>query len=251
MSNRKIDEADEASPAEIAHAPVLTVRASSVQAKAVVLVLHGGRANSYDPVRARHLSPARMVPFARLLSRWGADLGLEVWSLRNRVRGWNGAEQSPVQDARWALEKIRETHPGLPVYLVGHSMGGSVALAVADDDRVKGVVSLAPWLNPSSDTTSVTERRVLIIHGDKDRWTSPTESLRYARRAEPIAEEVRYVLLDGVGHFMLSKIGIWHRLTVSYVLRSFGEQTGTEIPAAVRRHSDRLFEKPPVLPMVM
>lgn len=250
MQDRRIDEADEVGPARIAHAPVLTIRPASGTAMAVVLVLHGGRANSYERVRARHLSPSRMIPFARLLHRWGRGSGLEVWSLRNRVRGWNGEEQSPVQDARWALDKIRERHPDLPVYLVGHSMGGSVALGVADDDRVDAVVSLAPWLNPHSSPEPVRGRRILIIHGDKDRWTSAAESLRFARRAAPLAADVRYVLLQGVGHFMLDKVRIWHRLTASYILRSFAERTGVEVPAARTRYADQLLERSD-LPVVL
>ena len=35
----------------------------------------------------------------------------------------------------------------MPVYLLGHSMGGLTALCVADDPQVEAVVALAPWLN--------------------------------------------------------------------------------------------------------
>ncbi len=81
----------------------LTVLAASGATKGVALVLHGGKAHSYEPVEARHLSPLRMIPFARHLHRAGKDYGLAVWSLRNSVRGWNGQDMSALHDARWAL----------------------------------------------------------------------------------------------------------------------------------------------------
>ena len=49
---------------------------------------------------------ARMRPFARHLARAGGDDGLAVWSLQYRVRGWNGADRSPVADAEWALDQV-------------------------------------------------------------------------------------------------------------------------------------------------
>ncbi|MCB8799126.1 hypothetical protein LJD40_26745, partial [Escherichia coli] len=42
---RRIDEADEVPKGTLAHAPVLTIRPAHGVTKAVVLVLHGGRAN--------------------------------------------------------------------------------------------------------------------------------------------------------------------------------------------------------------
>jgi alpha-beta hydrolase superfamily lysophospholipase len=241
---RRIDEADEAPKGTLAHAPVLTIRPAHGVTKAVVLVLHGGRANSYEPVRARHLSPSRMIPFAKLLHREGSRYGLSVWSLRNRVRGWNGAERSPVQDARWALEKIREEHSSVPVYLVGHSMGGSVAIAVADDPLVKAIVSLAPWTDADSPTEPVRDRKVLIIHGDKDKWTSAPSSQHFAERAVGLAQEVFYVRLRGAGHFMFDKVAIWHQLTAAFVLRQFGSEFQLPLKARTTRLADRLYQLP-------
>ena len=172
---------------------MLTVLAPSGATHGVALVLHGGRSHSFEPVQARHLSPARMVPFARHLYRAGRKYGLEVWILRNRVRGWNGEDMSPLKDARWALAKIREQHPGVPVYLLGHSMGGLTAICAADDPQVDAVVALAPWLDDATPATPLAGRKVLIVHGDQDRWTSPTASLRFARRAAPAARGGQYV----------------------------------------------------------
>jgi pimeloyl-ACP methyl ester carboxylesterase len=47
-----------------------------------------------------------------------------------------------VRDARWALGEIHRAHPGVPVVLVGHSMGGFVAClaAVRHPDRFARLV---------------------------------------------------------------------------------------------------------------
>lgn len=241
---RTINEADEVPKGSLSHAPTLTIRPARGVTKAVVLVLHGGRVNSYEPVRARHLSPSRMIPFAKLLHRKGSRHGLSVWSLRNRVRGWNGEDRSPVQDARWALEKIREEHSSIPVYLVGHSMGGSVAIAVADDPLVKAIVSLAPWTDADSPAEPVRDCKVLIIHGDKDKWTSAPSSQHFAERAVDLAQEIFYVRIHGAGHFMFDKIAIWHRLTAAYVMRQFGTDLQLSLEPRVTRLADRLYQLP-------
>ncbi|WP_426999115.1 alpha/beta hydrolase [Pseudarthrobacter sp. N5] len=236
MANRRTDERGDAVPgaprrnAGSVPEPALTVRAASGQTKGVVLLLHGGRSRSYNRVRAGNLSPARMVPVARHLQRAGGRHGLAVWSLRNSVRGWNGEDMSPLQDARWALGRIRQEHPGVPVYLVGHSMGGLTAVCAADDPQVDGVVALAPWLSGETPAARVAGRKVLIVHGTEDRLTSPAESLKFARRAAPETESLQYVSLKGAGHFMFRRLAVWNALTTGFVLRAFSEKTGFPVP---------------------
>ena len=100
------------------------------------------------PVRASQLAVLRMAPFVTSLRRAGAEHGLAVARLRYLVRGWNGAAQSPVPDVRWALDRLAEQFPGIPVALVGHSMGGRAAVYAAGHDSVRAVVGLAPWIEP-------------------------------------------------------------------------------------------------------
>lgn len=216
-------------PAAPQHRPVLSVLEASGATKGVVLVLHGGRAHSRAPVEARHLSPARMVPFARDLHRMGRKHGLAVWSLRNSVRGWNGPDMTPLQDARWALRQIEEQHPGVPIFLLGHSMGGLTAVCAADHPQVEAVVALAPWLSPETPITRVAGRKVLIVHGTTDHMTSPRQSLAFARRATAEAASMQYVSLQGVGHFMLRKIRVWQTLASGFVIKSFAESTGAPV----------------------
>lgn len=229
MTDRRTETAGAAGARQAAAA--ITELAAAGPTKGVVLVLHGGKAHSYDPVEARHLSPLRMVPFARNLHRAGKKHGLAVWSLRNGVRGWNGQDMSPLHDARWALQQIAERHPGVPVYLVGHSMGGLTAVSAADHAQVEAVVALAPWLSPATPAARVAGRKVLIVHGSEDRMTSPAESCRFARRAAAAAS-MQYVSLRGAGHFMFRRVGLWHALTTGFIMKAFSERTGFTYPAS-------------------
>ena len=249
MSQRRTDR-HETGPAPLTEGTpseaVLTVLRPAGTTQGVALVLHGGRSHSFEPVEARHLSPARMVPFARLLHRAGKDRGLAVWILRNRVRGWNGDEMSPLKDARWALAKIREEHPGLPVYLLGHSMGGLTAICAADDPQVDAVVALAPWLDDATPATPLAGRKLLVVHGDQDRWTSPAASLRFSRRAAQEADVAQYVSLRGAGHFMFRRVRLWHTLATGFLMKAFSEKTGLAgaTPSAPAAALDRLMPSP-------
>jgi pimeloyl-ACP methyl ester carboxylesterase len=203
--------------------PSVTVRPAAGATRAVVLVLPGGRADSFDPTQGRHLTAVRMRPFARSLHRAGRPHGVAVWLLHYRYRGWNGEEMSPVPDAQWALGEIRRRHGDVPVVLVGHSMGGRTALRVAGDDSVRGVVALAPWLLDTEPVDQLAGRDVVIAHGDGDRVTSPRASRRYADRAAAVTS-VRYVTIRGDAHSMLRRWRTWHRLATGSALALLGCQ---------------------------
>ncbi len=184
----------------------------------VALVLHGGRSRSTTPTNGRNLTVLRMVPFARSLQRAGGHDGLAVARLRYGVRGWNGPAMSPVSDARWALEQLRDRFGDVPVALVGHSMGGRTALYVAGDPAVTAVVGLAPWIEPGDPVDQLAGRRVLLAHGTHDRMTSAAASARYARQAASVARSISYVSVNDERHAMLRRAGVWHDLATGFVM---------------------------------
>jgi predicted alpha/beta-hydrolase family hydrolase len=203
---------------DLATDAALTEFSSPETVKAVAIVLPGGRADSYESAVPSQLTAVRMRPFARRLARAGASRGLAVSMLRYRYRGWNGAEASPTADARWALERIRETHGGIPVVLVGHSMGGRTSLRVADDPSVVGVVALAPWLPGDEPVEHLGGLRALIAHGNLDFVTSPRASRRFARRATSVGADISYKVIHGDSHAMLLRPHRWHSLTTRTAL---------------------------------
>lgn len=209
----------------------LHVRPAVGATRAVALVLPGGRADSFEPTAARHLSGVRMRPFAASLQRDGARHGLEVWSVRYRVRGWNGEQASPLVDVTSALDQVRDRHGDVPVVLVGHSMGGRVAMRLAGDESVVAAVGLAPWLPDGEPVEQLTGRRVLLVHGDRDGVTSPRATKRFAERAQPFAAHLDLVLVRGERHAMVLRSRTWHRLATAFTLDSLGIR---EVPTGVR-----------------
>jgi pimeloyl-ACP methyl ester carboxylesterase len=185
-------------------------------ARAVVLVLHGGSAESHAPAR-RGAAWLRMVPFARGVRA----RGVAVWTLRYRFRGWNSPAEDPLADARWALDEGRRLHPGAPIVLVGHSMGGRVALRLAAEPDVAGVCALAPWIEPleplpvpqgPASGPGAGGRTVLIAHGDADRVTDPAASAAYAARIG-----ASFVSVPGETHALLHRPVLWQRLVTGFV----------------------------------
>lgn len=206
----------------VAPTPYVLVRPPTDAVRAVALVLPGGKADSFAPTDSGQPTALRMRPFSAALHRYGGPSGVEVRSLRYRVRGWNGPQMSPVEDARRALDDIRATHGDVPIALVGHSMGGRVAMRIAGDDHVVSVVGLAPWLPDDEPVDQLASRRVLIAHGSLDVVTSPAASRRFAIRASAAGANVTYRLVYGETHAMLFRWRLWHRLATTFTLRSLG-----------------------------
>lgn len=201
--------------------PGVEVHPARGETTAVVLVLHGGKADSYEMSEPNHLSSRRINPFVRALHRKGAAHGVAVWKVRYRVRGWNAPEKSPAQDAAWALEEVRRRHGPVPVVLLGHSMGGRAAVHVLGDPSVVGMVALCPWL-PHEPVAGARGKRVAIAHATVDHWTSPRETRTWAAEAASLADALIYVSVDHTGHFMLRRARLWTDLATGFALTWLG-----------------------------
>jgi pimeloyl-ACP methyl ester carboxylesterase len=191
----------------------------------LVLMLHGGRADGLTPVDDGSASWRR--------SRWMMDhvhgrmnrAGVSVWLLRYSVRGWNArvaSPPSPVPDTRWALDEVRRELGDVPVVLLGHSMGGRTAVAVADDPSVVGVVAVAPWLPPNEPNAGLAGKPFAAAHGRSDKITSFQQTRAFCRNAEGVASSVELHDMGRAGHYMLRNISSWNRFAVSRSLAQLG-----------------------------
>lgn len=187
---------------------------------AVVLLLHGGQAESEQATKWSNLAVLRMLPFARAARLAGRDQ-FAVAMIRYTVRGWNGAKASPVVDTRAALEDIAAAYPGLPIVLVGHSMGGRVALAVADDARVSDVIGLAPWV-VLPEMRSHAGLRTFFVHGIPDRVTSARASREAVESLQAQDRTASFVGMKGENHAMLRRSGTWDQLLRGYLREAVG-----------------------------
>lgn len=186
--------------------------------RCVVLVLHGGKPDSWARSRLWHLSGLRMWQFTWAIRRAGRTRGIVAMQLQYRFRGWNGADRSPVEDARWALARIHDKHPGASVVLVGHSMGGRTAAAVADDPRVVGVVALAPWWPNGRELSAVpVGRQVRVVHGRSDSWTDAAASRNETEAAASRGVDATFTEMPG-GHFMIRGARLWVRTATTMVM---------------------------------
>jgi pimeloyl-ACP methyl ester carboxylesterase len=194
--------------------PLLTTYDAPGRARAMILVLHGGKPRSQQAIDGRSLSWRRALWLQRDIAARAHESGVGVWSVRYRERGWNGGVDRTA-DARWALDEVRAAHGDVPVVLLGHSMGARVAVHVADDPSVRGVVGLAPWWSAQDPVHTLAGRTLRAAHGRRDRITPFGETVRFVERARTVADSAELRDMGPLGHYMLTGAGHWHDVAIA------------------------------------
>ena len=197
--------------------PILSRSDAPTGPRALILMLHGGKEGSTEPVGARSASWQRSLAMQRALAHDAHQQDVSVWLLRYRQRGWNGGGDR-VADARWALDRVRDSLGEVPVSLLGHSMGARVAVHVADDPLVTGVVGLAPWFPPGEPVEALAGKHLVAAHGRTDRITSFAATAAYVDRAGAVAASAELKDMGRVGHYMLKRIPAWNDVALGSAL---------------------------------
>ncbi|MFH7595575.1 alpha/beta hydrolase [Streptomyces racemochromogenes] len=190
--------------------------------KGVALLLPGGFERSRrGPSKIAQLG---LRDLAGELTERGRAAGIAVHMLCYRFGGWNGAAADTAVDTDWALAELGRRYGDVSVVLVGNSLGGRAAFWSAGHSAVVGVAGIAPWLPESDPVEQLAGRRVLIIHGDRDRSTaSAARSLAYARRAREVVPELVRYEVPGGSHFLVKRTADINALTTDFVLAAHGE----------------------------
>ncbi len=190
---------------------------SARRARGIVLALHGGAPNSttstprFDPGYLRLVIAARAIQ-----SRSGGHL--KVALLRNAVRGWNGTPGSPIADAEWALDRLKAIYPALPIGLLGHSLGGRVAFAMATRPEVRSIVALAPWKADAYDGHDFLGTPTLVVHGNIDTVTDADASRDLVRRISAAGGDARFESVAG-SHPLMWHAGRVHSMSARFLIK--------------------------------
>lgn len=204
----------------------------------VVLVVHGGQESSTEPTSALQPAVLRMIPVTAAIRRALRHSGSVVQRPRFRVRGWNGAQASPVGDLTEALDAIAASGP-VPVVLIGHSMGARAAVRAAGHPAVSAVAGLAPWLPAGEPVDQLAGRRVLLVHGTADGITSPTDTWAYVERARAVTQVAAIEVRDG-DHPMLRRARLWHAIAAEFARAALSLPAGDLAAAVTATAANRL-----------
>lgn len=123
------------------HLPVYVWSDSKLRPKAMVLAVHGlSMHGTVFDATARHLAAQHFLVAAIDLRGYGK------WYQRDAHS--KASYRASEQDLVAVAAAMREGHPGIPLFLIGESLGGTVAVRVAarHSELVDGLVLSAPAL---------------------------------------------------------------------------------------------------------
>ena len=125
--------------------------------------------------------------------------GVAFVEVRYRVKSWH-ALPSCIDDASAALD-LAEGLGARSALMIGFSMGGAVSIGVAGDERVAGVLGLAPWIPDRLSLAGLRWKRLDVVHGAWDRYlpgvpgVSPVSSRAGFERAQAAGAHGSYTLI--------------------------------------------------------
>lgn len=130
--------------------------------------------------------------------------GLPFLEVRYRIKSWRRLE-SCVEDGEAAL-RVAVERGAREIAILGFSMGGAVAIGLAQHPSVSTVIGLAPWIPDRMDVSALDGRRLAVVHGQLDAWipgmpgVSPRHTLRGLDRIRERGVEASHTIVTGGVH---------------------------------------------------
>jgi alpha/beta superfamily hydrolase len=105
-------------------------------------------------------------------------------------------------DARAALDYLRDKYPEQPLTLAGFSFGALVGLRVGmEDERVVRLIGIGTPVNKYDfDFLRACRKPLLLVHGERDEF-GDANKLRDLAAALPAEARVRAEIIPAAGHF--------------------------------------------------
>ncbi len=170
------------------------LRLSGNEGPLAVVCMNGGQSGEVEGTWSATIE----LLVERLRPRFPA---LRFAELRYRIKSWRRLPWC-MEDARAAIEATG----GERTLLIGFSMGGAVAIGVADEPTVVTVVGLAPWIPERLDVEPLRGRRLAVIQGALDRalpgvpGVAPKLSRAGFERVRALGVDADYTLIPGGVH---------------------------------------------------
>lgn len=211
-----------------------------VPVRAAVVALHGF--NDYSNAFAgagTQLANFGIATYAYDQRGFGAGRAPGIWAGKDTL----------IADAAAAVELVRARHPGVPVYLMGESMGGAVVLATLtrrDAPKVDGAILVAPavW---GRETMGVLPRAALWVSynlvpgmkvvAPKEMRIKPSDNIEMLRalgRDPLVIKGTRVDALEGLTDLMDEALTACDRLEVP-ALVLYGAHEQVLPPKPVKR----------------
>lgn len=129
---------------------------------------------------------------------------LAFLQVRYRIKSWKRLDLC-IEDAAAAVG-VAVTEGAREIALLGFSMGGAVAIGIADQPAVSTVIGLAPWIPDRMDVSPLDGKRFAVVHGGLDAWipgipgVSPRHTLRGIDQIRERGVEASHTLISGAVH---------------------------------------------------
>lgn len=109
-----------------------------------------------------------------------------------------------LADAEAALRWMRESYPGIPLWLAGFSFGAAIAVHAAARNPVDGLVSVAPAISRTANTLEDQPTCPwLIVQGDQDELVAIDETIDWVNSLEAGPQ---LLVIDGAEHFFHGRL---------------------------------------------